>query len=224
LARGSCQRCTANPGFVATAAETLDEISGGRFVLGLGAGHAGAGADAFGYPTDRIVSRYAEALEIIVPMLRGVSANFAGEFHRAQDAEASPRGPRPGRVPLMLAGHSPRTMALAAKLADIWSTHAMTSSLPQTFRAAADELDRICERIERDPASIGRSVGVFVEPGGAKAVEAIGFGEAITGSTQQIVEVLMDFAEVGFTRVEIFPYPNTTGTLEQLAPVFSAIT
>ena len=212
-----------NPGVVAAAAETLDEISAGRFVLGLGAGHGGAGADAFGYPTDRIVSRYAEALEIIVPMLRGKSVTFAGEFHRAQNAEASPRGPRPGAVPLMLGGHSPRTMALAATHADIWSTYARTSSLPETFRSMTDDLDRICERIDRDPATIGRSVGVFVEPGDAKGTEAIGFGEAISGSTNQIAETLLDFANVGVTRVEIFPYPNTIDTLERLAPVLAIV-
>jgi alkanesulfonate monooxygenase SsuD/methylene tetrahydromethanopterin reductase-like flavin-dependent oxidoreductase (luciferase family) len=67
-----------NPGMIASAAETLDEICGGRFVLGVGAGHAGGGAKEFGYPADRTVSRYAEALEIIVPLLRGDSVSFHG--------------------------------------------------------------------------------------------------------------------------------------------------
>ena len=213
-----------NPGFVVGAAETLDEISNGRFVLGLGAGHGGAGADAYGYPSDRIVSRYAEALEIIVPMLRGESVSFAGEFHRANDAEVSPRGPRPGRIPLMLGGHSPRTMALAARHADAWSAYATTSSLPEAFRPMTDALDLMCEGIDRDPATIGRSVGVFVEPGDANVAEAIGLGVAITGSTNQIVDLLMGFAGAGVTRVEIFPYPNTLDTLELLAPVLAAVT
>jgi len=213
-----------NPGIVASASETLDEISDGRFVLGLGAGHGGAGTTAFGYPSDRIVSRYAEALKIIVPMLRGEPVTFTGTFHRAEGAEVSPHGPRPGRVPLMLGGHSPRTMALAARYADVWSDYARTSSLPETFRSLTTELDRICEDIGRDPATIGRSIGAFVEPGDANAAEAIGFGVAITGSTDQIVDTLMAFAGVGVTRVEIFPYPNTIDTLERLAPVLAAVT
>lgn len=212
-----------NPGMIASAAETLDEICGGRFVLGLGAGHAGGGAREFGYPADRTVSRYAEALEIIVPLLRGASVTFTGQFHRAQGAEVLPRGPRPGRIPLMLGGHAPRTMGLAARHADTWSAFATTSSLPETFRPMTAQLDQICEGIGRDPTSIGRSIGVFVEPGDAKVAEALGFGVAITGSTNQIAETIAGFAPVGVTRVELFPYPNTIDTLEQLAPVLAAL-
>lgn len=193
-----------NPGMIASAAETLDEVSGGRFVLGLGAGH-GSGSEEYGYPADRTISRYAEALEIIVPLLRGESVTYAGEFHRADGAVVAPRGPRPGRVPLMLGGHSPRTMRLAARHATTWSTYARTGSLPETFRPMTTELDQICESINRDPKSIGRSVGVFVEPGNARATEAIGFAEAISGSPDQIVETLRGFDDVGVTRVEIFP-------------------
>ena len=146
------------------AAESLDEISGGRFILGLGAGHGG-GATSFGFDTDRAVPRYLEALEILVPLLRGDEpVTFAGEFHRATDAEVRPRGPRAGRVPLMMGGHSPKTMTAAARHADIWSAYATTSSLPQAFAPMTEQLDQICVSIDRDPASIGRSIGVFVEP------------------------------------------------------------
>lgn len=213
-----------NPGMVASAAETLDEISGGRFVLGLGAGHLGGGATDYGYPSDRTVSRYEEALKVIVPLLRGETVTFTGEFHRATGAEVRPRGPRPGDVPLMLGGHSPRTMTLAATHSDTWSAFATTSSLPAAFVELTGQLDRICEQIGRDPASIGRSVGVFVEPGGAKVAEALGFGDVIAGSVEQITDTLGGFAEVGVTRVEVVPYPNTMATLEQLAPVVAALT
>lgn len=213
-----------NPGIVASAAETLDEISGGRFVLGLGAGHLGGGAPEFGYPTDKTVSRYAEALQIVVPLLRGETVTFTGDFHRAEGAEVRPRGPRPNEVPLMLGGHSTRTMTLAAMHADTWSAFATTSSLPAAFEDLTDRLDRICEEIGRDPGSIGRSVGVFVEPGDAEEAESLGLGEAITGSTDQIVETLAEFATVGVTRVEIVPYPNTMATLERLAPVMAVLT
>lgn len=207
-----------NPGMVVRAAETLDEITGGRFVLGLGAGHRG-GAVAFGFPADKTVSRYVEALEIIVPLLRGASdVTLDGEFHHATGAEVRPRGPRLGRVPLMMGGHSTRTMTSAATHADTWSDFARSSSLPEAFAATIEQLDRICEGIGRDPATIGRSVGAFVEPGDA---EAAGLGVAITGSVQQITDTIAHFAEVGVTRVEIMPWPPTIDTLEQLAPVFA---
>jgi alkanesulfonate monooxygenase SsuD/methylene tetrahydromethanopterin reductase-like flavin-dependent oxidoreductase (luciferase family) len=211
-----------NPGMVVRAAESLDEISGGRFVLGLGSGHGG-GAEAFGYPGDKTVSRYLEALAIIVPLLRGESAvTFDGQFHHATNAEVRPRGPRPGRIPLMMGGHADRTMTAAARYADTWSAYATTSSLPDAFAEMTSKLDRICEGIGRDPATIGRSVGVFVEPGEAKLAEATGLGVAITGSVEQITETIAGFSGVGVTRVEVVPWPATVGVIEQLAPVFAA--
>ena len=79
-------------------------------MLGLGAGHGG-GAEAFGYAADKPVTRYLEALEIIVPLLRGApTSTFDGEFHRVKDAVLRPRGPRPGGIPLMMGGHSEGTI------------------------------------------------------------------------------------------------------------------
>ncbi len=211
------------PGMIVRAAEALDEISGGRFVLGLGAGHGG-GAESFGYPADKPVTRYLEALEIIVPLMRGApSSTFDGQFHRADDALVRPRGPRPGRIPLMMGGHSTRTMTAAAKYADTWSAYATSSSLPDAFATMIEELDRICESTGRDPASIGRSVGVFVEPGDAKSTEATGFGVAISGSIDQIVDTIARFSDVGVTRVEVVPWPPVIDTVEQLGPVFAAL-
>jgi alkanesulfonate monooxygenase SsuD/methylene tetrahydromethanopterin reductase-like flavin-dependent oxidoreductase (luciferase family) len=212
-----------NPGMVVRAAESLDEISGGRFVLGLGSGHGG-GAEAFGYPGDKAVSRYIEALEIIMPLLRGESdVTFDGQFHHAMNAEVRPRGPRPGRIPLMMGGHADRTMTAAARHADTWSGYARSSSgsLPEAFAEMTSQLDRVCEAIGRDPATIGRSVGVFVEPGNAKLTEATGFGVAISGSVDQIIETIAGFSGVGVTRVEVIPWPTTLDVVEQLAPVFA---
>jgi alkanesulfonate monooxygenase SsuD/methylene tetrahydromethanopterin reductase-like flavin-dependent oxidoreductase (luciferase family) len=212
-----------NPGMVVRAAETLDEISAGRFVLGLGAGHLNGGAKEFGYPPDKTVSRYAEALQVILPLLRDETVTFEGEFHRATEAEVRPRGPRPGRIPLMLGGHSPRTMRLSAIHADIWSAFATTSSMPEAFAPLIEQLDELCNETGRDPQSIGRSVGVFVESGNSKSVEAMGFGEAISGSVEQMSDTFARFGEAGVTRVEVMPWPNTAATVEQLAPVIAAV-
>jgi alkanesulfonate monooxygenase SsuD/methylene tetrahydromethanopterin reductase-like flavin-dependent oxidoreductase (luciferase family) len=210
-----------NPGMVVRAAESLDEISGGRFVLGLGSGHGG-GAEEFGYPEGKTVSRYLEALEIIVPLLRGKSeVTFEGQYHHVKHAEVRPRGPRPGRIPLMMGGHADRTMTAAATHADTWSGYATSTSMPDAFATLTSKLDRICERIGRDPATIGRSVGVFVEPGDGKVAETSGFGVAITGSVDQITEAIAGFSGVGVTRVEVWPVPSTPGVIERLAPVFA---
>ncbi len=210
------------PGQIVRVAEALDEISGGRFVLGLGAGHGG-GATEFGFATDKTVSRYLEALEIIVPLLRGAeSMTFDGRFHHTNDAQVRPRGPRPGRIPLMLGAHAERTLTAAARHADIWSDFARTSSLPEAFAETVSQLDRICAQVGRDPSSIGRSIGVFVEPGAERTAEAAGLGVPVTGSTPQIIETIAGFAEIGVTRVELVAWPPRIDVLEQLAPVFSA--
>lgn len=212
------------PGMIVRAAEALDEISGGRFVLGLGAGHEG-GATDFGFPTDKAVSRYLEALKIIVPLLRGQeSMTFDGQFHHVRDAQVRPRGPRPAGIPLMMGGFAEKTMTAAARHADVWSVYARTSSLPQAFVELTARLDQICEGMGRDPASIGRSVGVFVDPDDRRTAEDTGFGPPISGSIAQITETIAGFADIGMTRVEVVAWPPKIGVLEQLAPVFSALT
>jgi alkanesulfonate monooxygenase SsuD/methylene tetrahydromethanopterin reductase-like flavin-dependent oxidoreductase (luciferase family) len=85
------------------------------------------------------------------------------------------------------------------------------------------QLDRICEEAGRDPASIGRSVGVFVEPGDEHLAEAAGFGTAITGSINHIADTIARFAEVGVTRVEVVPWPPTVGTVEKVASIFTSL-
>jgi len=212
------------PGMIVRAAESLDEISGGRFILGLGAGHGG-GATAFGFDTDHAVPRYLEALEILVPLLRGeAGVTFNGEFHSATDAEIRPRGPRAGRVPLMMGGHSPKTMTAAARYADIWSAFATTSSLPEAFVPMTQQLDDICTSIDRDPTSIGRSVGAFVEPELSGLADQLDLGTPISGSVGQIIDTIASFGDVGVTRVEIHPLPHTMAALDKLAPVFEALT
>ena len=86
-----------------------------------------------------------------------------------------------------------------------------------------EQLDRICESLDRDPATLGRSIGVFVEPNSSGLAEALDLGVPITGSAAQITDTIARFAEVGVTRVEIHPLPHTIDALEQLAPVFAAL-
>ncbi|MFZ2016629.1 MAG: hypothetical protein WAV00_22640, partial [Nocardioides sp.] len=105
--------------------------------------------------------------------------------------------------------------------ADTWSAFPTSSSYPEAFGPLTAELDRICEGIGRDPASIGRSVAAMVEPGPVRTAEETGFGVPITGSVEQITDAIAGFAAVGVTRVELHPWPQTIEVLEQLAPVFA---
>ena len=147
-----------NPGITAKAVETLDEVSGGQFIFGLGAGHAGRQAHAFGLPEDHVVGRFEEAVEIIVPLLRAGRADVAGSFHAAHDLEQRPVGPRPGRIPIMIGAKGPRMLRVAARHADIWSWYAEERSDVEEFGPLLEALVAACRGgpRSRDDRPLGR--------------------------------------------------------------------
>ncbi len=197
-----------NPALTAKVVSTLDEISGGRLIFGFGAGHSGKQGAAFGYPSDKVVSRYEEALRIVVPLLRGEAVDHEGEYYGASLTNR-PGGPRPGEIPIMLAGHGPRNIGLAAKHGDMWSAYATGSSQPEAFVEMLHMVDRACEAEGRDPKTIGRSIGVDLVPGGFTAPEELGVTDPLTGSAEQIAETVQSFADLGVTSLEFMVWPNT---------------
>jgi alkanesulfonate monooxygenase SsuD/methylene tetrahydromethanopterin reductase-like flavin-dependent oxidoreductase (luciferase family) len=212
-----------NPALSAKIAETLDEISGGRFLFGLGSGHAGKQGEAFGYPLDRTVGRFAEGVEIIVSLLHEGRADFDGEFYRVKDLEQRPRGPRPGTIPLMIGAGGPKMLRLAVQHADIWSWYATESSLPEAFEPLLRDVDTACEEIGRDPSTLGRSIGVFIESTDDHSAEEAGMGVPIAGSVEEMAETIRAFAAIGVTRLELLPWPAGRAAVEALAPVLEAL-
>ncbi len=215
-----------NPGIVAKAAETLDEISGGRFIFGLGAGHAWPGqAHAFGLPEDHIHSRFEEALQIIVPLLRTGRADFQGTYHIARDLEHRPVGPRPGRIPLMIGGHGPKMLRLAATHADIWSAYAEERDDIEEFLPRMAAFETACAEVGRDPATVGKSAGISVAPMAWRMTRepdqpAV---SAMSGSPEEIAAGLLAFRDAGFTQVEMILEPQTLEALESMAPVLALV-
>jgi alkanesulfonate monooxygenase SsuD/methylene tetrahydromethanopterin reductase-like flavin-dependent oxidoreductase (luciferase family) len=209
-----------NPGIIAKTAETLDEISGGRFVFGLGAGHEWPGqAHAFGLPEDRIFARFEEALRIIVPLLREGRADYEGAFHAARDLPQQPVGPRPGAIPLLIGGNGPRGQRAAAMHADTWSGYAEERSHVDELAPRLATLDTICEEVGRDPASLGRGAGVSVNP-----LQPAGWRESvISGSAEEIADALRSFGEAGFTQVDIMLGPGTMEAFDAMAPVLELL-
>ena len=211
-----------NPGITAKAVETLDEISGGRFVFGLGSGHAGRQAHAFGLPEDRVHGRFAEAVEIIVPLLRRGHAEFEGSFYAARDLEHRPVGPRPGQIPIMMGAKGPKMLRLAALHADTWSWYVEERSELAEFAPRLAALEAACLEVGRDPASIGRSAGIIVEP-----TDVTGAAEALAipvrGSAEEIADGLRAFHAGGFTQIEILLWPRTLAALEAMVPVLELL-
>jgi alkanesulfonate monooxygenase SsuD/methylene tetrahydromethanopterin reductase-like flavin-dependent oxidoreductase (luciferase family) len=209
-----------NPGIIAKTAETLDELSGGRFLFGLGAGHAWPGqAHAFGLPEDHIFDRFDEALEIIVPLVREGRADFEGRFHAARGLVQEPQGPRPGAIPLLIGGNGPKWQRHAVRHADIYSCYIEERATTEEVTPRIRSLEAICAEEGRDPASIGRSVGVSVNA----IDDRTGREDVLWGSPERIADGLRAFRDAGCTRAELMFGPGTVAGLEALAPLLELL-
>src|SRR4051812_25074110 len=120
---GPLVACTAfrNPALLAKMADTVDEISGGRLTLGLGAGWHEPEFQAFGYPFDYRVSRFEEAVTIIHGLIKHGQIHSKGTYSQARDCELRPRGPRAAGPPIMIGPSGARVLGLTARFADVWN-------------------------------------------------------------------------------------------------------
>jgi probable F420-dependent oxidoreductase len=160
---GPLVACTAfhRPGMLARMAASVDEISAGRLIAGVGAGWNDVEFRAFGIPFDRRVSRFEEAFEIIRRLLDGEHVTFAGRFYRLDDAVLLPRPA--SRPPLMVGANGPRMLAATLLHVDAWNTwYTHYGNTPEGFERRNDEISTAAERAGRDPAEIARSACVLV--------------------------------------------------------------
>lgn len=185
-----------NPGLIAWMCNTIDEISGGRFVVGLGSGWHEPEFAGFDFNFGRRVSVFDESLQVIVPLLREGKSDFTGEFAKGV-AELRPAGPRAGKggPPILIAGTKPRMMSLIAKHADRWNS--VWYGLPtDEFRGERRDLEAACAAISRDPKEIEVSAGVIVaNEGGTND------NEHLFGDVDQIAEGLKAWRDEGVTEV-----------------------
>ncbi len=146
-----------NPALLAKMADTVDEISDGRLILGIGAGWNEPEYHAFGYPFDHRTDRFAEALPILSGLLRDGHIDFQGEYYEARDCELRPRGPRPGGPPIVVGASTagPRMLDLAARYADGWNTwFSSTGNTVAGLLPFLAKVDAACEAVGRDPATL----------------------------------------------------------------------
>ncbi len=215
------------PAMLAKMAATVDEISGGRLVLGLGAGWNETEFAAFGFPFDRRISRFAEAFTIIRTLLREGAIDFAGEFFTARDCELAPR-PRPGGPPLMIGSAGPRMLEIAAPHVDAWNAwFDAFGNRPAGIGPLRDRVDAAVRAAGRNPAEIERTVAVLVRlPGGRGRVQGDAAHDAVpavTGSPAEIAATLRAFATEGIAHVQLVVDPITLASLDALAAVLEEL-
>jgi alkanesulfonate monooxygenase SsuD/methylene tetrahydromethanopterin reductase-like flavin-dependent oxidoreductase (luciferase family) len=207
-----------NPALQAKIAETVDEISGGRLVLGLGAGWLESDYRAFGYPYDHRVSRFAEAMAIIHGLLRGDSVTFHGDYYDAENAEIRPRGPRPGGIPIMigiLKTNAPRMFELLAKYGDIWNAWARQTVAE--IEADREAVDAAMTRAGRDPATVERTVSLLVDLPTSTGRPTEEKQAMRPREPEELAEHLFNYADAGISHVQLMLDPNTMDGIEWAA-------
>ena len=225
---GSLVVCTAfrNPALFAKMADTIDEISGGCLIVGLGAGWDGPEERAFDIKSDHRVDRFEEALQIIVPLLRTGRVDFTGTYYQAQGCELRPRGPRPNGPPILIGAKGPRMLRLAATYADLWNAqgplHRPEESIP--LRAVGDAA---CTDVGRDPTTLARSASVVVnvpmEQAQSQQHAAVQGGQSMPTSPEEIAETLRGYAREGLSHVQLWLTPNTVKSLEWFKTVLDLL-
>ncbi len=226
---GPLVACTSfhSPPMLAKKAATVDEISNGRLILGLGAGWNEADYTAYGFPYDRRVSRFEEAFTIIRTLLREGQIDFDGEFYQARDCELHPRGAKdvhPNGPPLMLGTTRPRMLSIAIPYVDMWNEwHDRVNNTPEGAAEMSAKVDDAAREAGRDPSEVARTVTVLVKVTGGTGRAAGGeFAKPtppIMGSSEEIARAIAAYADVGISHVQIVLDPITTASIEEIAPM-----
>jgi len=216
-----------NPAMLAKKAATIDEISGGRLILGLGAGWNRPDYDAFGFRYDHRVSRFEEAFTIIRELLAGGVSDVHGTYYQLDRAELLPRGPRPEGPPLMVGSIGERMLGITLPHVAAWNAwgpwfgNSVTGY--ETLRAKIDEA---CREAGRDPAEVERTVALMVAfPGaldrGSSVSEEV--FEPISGDERTLAPTLQAFADAGVSHVQLVLDPITIDSIAALEPTLAAL-
>lgn len=217
-----------NPALTAKIAETIDEVSGGRLILGLGAGWNEREYRAFGIPYDRRFARFAEAFEIIRALIRTGSSDFQGEFHSTDACELIPRGPRAGRTPLMVGSTGDRMLRLTLPHVDLWNIwYADFGNSVEGLKPHLARLDRLRVEAGREPGAVGRTAAVLVTaPGGSSRSSGAAherWTPGISGSHDEVASQLLAFHRAGIEHIQIVLDPINPESIAWLQPVVERI-
>jgi probable F420-dependent oxidoreductase len=214
------------PPMLAKLAATVDEISGGRLILGLGAGWNETEFAAFGFPFDHRISRFEEAFTIIRTLLRDGAIDFDGRFFQARDCELLPKPARPGGPPLMIGSVGPRMLEITLPHVDAWNVwYKDSNNSPAGLEPILRDVDAACRAVGRDPAEVERTSAVLVRlPGGTGRVMGDTTQAAIPpveGSSATIADRLREYADLGLAEVQLVVDPITVESIRALAPVLA---
>ena len=211
-----------NPAMIAKKAATLEEISGGRLILGLGAGWNETEYRAFGFPFDHRVSRFEEAFTIVRTLLREGRCDFDGTYYQLRDCELLPRGPRPEGPPLMVGSEGERMLGITLPHVQAWNAwFEWFGNTPQGYAPLRAKIDAACRAAGRDPADVERTVALFVAfPGAVGRSRGDLTAPDVTPLSSdpvQLAAALRAFAAAGVGQVQLVLDPINAETVAGLA-------
>ncbi len=211
-----------HPAVLAKTAATVDELSGGRLVVALGAGWNRTEFEAFGIPFDHRASRFAEGFEIVRRLLDGERVSFEGRFHRTRDAVLLPRPAR--RPPMMVGSTGARVLAATLPSVDVWNTwYDWYGNTAEGLGSKLREIDDACERAGRDPATLERSACVLVRLGDtAERPDEAGVSP-LSGPLHGIGASLREIAAAGADELILVLDPITEGSIRALGSVVAEL-
>ncbi|HEV7752602.1 MAG TPA: LLM class flavin-dependent oxidoreductase [Baekduia sp.] len=211
------------PAVLAKMAATLSEISGGRFVLGLGAGWNEDEFRAFGIPYDRRVARFAEAFTILERLIHGGRVTLDGEFHAVEDAVLLP--PARHRTGLMIGSNGPRMLRIALPHVDAWNTwYEDYGNTAEGFSALNAKIDAAATEAGRAPDDVARSACAFVVLDGASGERPItSAARPIEGSSSQIAARIRELADAGADEVIVVASPITERSIRTLGEALALV-
>jgi alkanesulfonate monooxygenase SsuD/methylene tetrahydromethanopterin reductase-like flavin-dependent oxidoreductase (luciferase family) len=217
------------PAMLAKKAATVDDISGGRLVLGVGAGWNEVEFQAFGFPYDRRVARFEEAFTIVRTLLREGEIDFRGRYYTLERAALVPRSPRPGGPPLMVGSTGERMLRITLPYVDAWNVwYSRYGNTPEDLAPVVERVGRIAADVGRHPGDVEATAAVLVQfPGGggrsagdaARNLEVV----PVSGPPDEIAASLAAFAAVGAAEVQLVLDPITRETIEACGSVLAAL-
>jgi alkanesulfonate monooxygenase SsuD/methylene tetrahydromethanopterin reductase-like flavin-dependent oxidoreductase (luciferase family) len=209
---GALVMCTSfrNAGLMAKMAATLDTISDGRLILGMGAGWHEPEYTSFGYPFDHLVGRFEEDIQVIDRLLRGESVDFEGKWSRYAGAQLLPAPAR--KTPVLIASKGERMLRLTARWADAWNT-AWYGRIDDTLRERTAGIDAALDAAGRDRASLRKTVGVRLHEPGQLGDDAKGTDADARG----LADFFDELEAFGYQDVIVWSVGKTTAALDRLA-------
>lgn len=208
------------PAMLAKQAATVDAISQGRLILGLGSGWNRREFDAFGFPFDRRVSRFEEALAIIVPLLREGRTTFHGQFYDVDDCVLDPRPVRQGGPPIMLGSNSPRMLSIGLPVAEFWNVWwSIYDNSVEKFAQVKAEVDAVMP----EGRTVDATAAVLVTlPGGRGRLMGETYDASVTTITpDDLGQHIRELAAAGAKHLQLVLDPIAAESIDMVGAVLA---